>query len=164
MARLSVAFPYPAVDRQRANARARLYREHLGHLSDELWLRVVDEAVEHETEATFPLVAVLLSYVQSARAALSNPTRDGALLLPPGRRTEAEKAAARAEARRQLEQIKAQVSAALESTPLESVQSISEPAATVVYLSDERAQELAKQARDIANTGPADRALDPTDR
>lgn len=98
MKRLMLAFPYPTVDPQTARMRSDLYREHLGHLDPGHWLKVVDEAIEHEHERTFPPVAVLAGYARST----PQPR-----LLPLPRRTPEEIEAGREEAKKFLEKIKA---------------------------------------------------------
>jgi hypothetical protein len=63
---LTLAFPSKSGERKaEAEARGRLYRKHLGHLSDGAWLHSVSEAIR--TEGFFPTVAVLLDLASTWR-------------------------------------------------------------------------------------------------
>lgn len=98
MRRLMTAFPYPVLDPKTAKARSDLYREHLGHLQPDVWLRAVSDAISDETERTFPPVAVIASYARHVSSSR---------ILPPARRTPDEIAEGKAEAKKALEKIKA---------------------------------------------------------
>lgn len=97
MKRLLMAFPYPTLDLRAAKEREKLYREKFGYLADSEWLRIVEAAVDNETDHTFPSVGKLREYADVGRPALK--------ALPPARSSE-QREADREIARRGVELIR----------------------------------------------------------
>lgn len=137
IAKLLVAFPDRDQSAGVLQARGQVYREHLEDLSDEAWFWAVSEAVKGER--WFPTVAALRDYAESYTPA-------GYKLLPPAR-TEEQREADRAEARRGVEMIREALKrlppAPVGLRPAEK----REPA--LVHASDERLDELRRQAEEI---------------
>jgi hypothetical protein len=86
--------------REKADARAQLYRRHLDDLTDEAWLYAVDGVMK--TCTFFPTIAEL-------RAAAETWRPESAGYLPPARRTDEERAADAEATRRGLEMVRAAV-------------------------------------------------------
>jgi hypothetical protein len=108
MRSLTVAFPYPALDRDSAREREQLYRGVLEHLTDAQWLAAVKLAIEQEAERTFPPVARLREYAREVVAALA---------LPAPRRSEADLETGRVIAKRGLALCQAEVAKRLGELP-----------------------------------------------
>lgn len=128
------------------------YRRKLGHLSDEAWLHAVEAALE-EPGGWFPGIGDLLDH---AARAPQQPSRADRALVDDTRTLDER----RADARRLLDLIEAEVrerEKALPPTPVASLP----PEETVIVLDQhpERLDELRRQAREITEANPDDMEL-----
>jgi hypothetical protein len=142
MALLVANLKAPDLTPQMATLRGDTYRRKLGHLSDEVWLYAVDAALE-EPGGWFPGIGDLLDF--ASRAPIPAP----AAALPDDTRTPDEK---REDAKRGLEIVKAAYEERVATLPPRPI--VSTPRPTEIIASDERLDELRRQARAIAEQEP----------
>jgi hypothetical protein len=135
---LAVSFPDRDQDPEVLEARGGVYRRELGSLSDEAWLYAVREAIRNER--WFPTIAVLLDY--AARAPIAAPSA----ALPDDTRTPEEK---REDAKRLLEVVRAAYEERVATLPPRPIVTTPPPGGREVIASDERLDELRRQAREI---------------
>jgi hypothetical protein len=132
--------------REKADARAQLYRRHLDDLSDEAWLYAVDGVMK--TCTFFPTIAEL-------RAAAETWRPESAGYLPPARRTDEERAADAEATRRGLEMVRAAVGEDVGDPvkPMPAAKVERQPREGTVEATEDRLALLRAQAEAIQEAG-----------
>jgi hypothetical protein len=139
---LAVSFPSQDQDPEVLRVRGAVYLRELGSLTDEAWLYAVQEAIRNER--WFPTVAALLEYASRAPQAPFRADR----ALPEDTRTPEEiQAEKRETAKRGLELVKAAYEERIATLPPRPLVSL--PREDRIAWSDERLDELRKQAQEI---------------